>query len=29
MWHWELLSTEEKVKYLRALNANADSETVI
>ncbi len=25
MWHWELLSPEEKAKYLRALNANADS----
>ncbi len=24
-WHWELLSPEEKAKYLRALDANADS----
>ncbi len=23
--HWELLSPEEKAKYLRALNANANS----
>ncbi len=29
MWHWELLSPEEKAKYLCALNANADSATVI
>ncbi len=28
-WHWELLSPEEKAKYLRALKANADSATVI
>ncbi len=25
MWHWELISPEEKAKYLRALDANADS----
>ncbi len=24
-WHWELISLEEKAKYLRALKANADS----
>ncbi len=28
-WDWELISPEEKAKYLRALDANANSATVI